>query len=545
MRGAMGARAARVVAPVAPEEDLYEEMKRYVRFTEADARALVALHPRAAPSFARITDEFYDRVREHEGALAVVQDDAHIDRLKRTFVLWLDHFCTGARDRAYFEETAKIGRSHVRVGLQQHYMLVAMSVVRGELAKVIADTMGARAAATTEAMHRALDLELAVMMGAYHDDYVARIQSVDRLEREQLDRTLAKTQHRYVHAVELARVLFVGLDARATVQLYNREAERVIGLRRDEVLGRPFHELLPEGLREEQGAFFERAAAGMGPLPDVLEGVVRTRSGKVRDVRWQLAYAPSEADAEVVLFAVGQDVTDENELAARVRQTEKLAAVGTLAAGLAHEIRNPLNGAQLHLTFLERGLRKAGLDDADSNEAVRVVREEIRRLSELVSEFLDFARPKPLEKKVHVVRAICERAVQLVTPAAHAGGVTVGLDLPETEIELDVDGAKLEQVMLNLLQNAVEATAPGSGGTVVVRVRRQARRVAIEVEDDGPGLPSPDAPIFDAFFSTKPQGTGLGLAIAHRIVTDHGGDIDVTSRPGRTIFRITLPIRLG
>lgn len=534
-----------MVAPVAPEESLYEEMKRYVRFTEADGRALVELHPRAAPFFGKITDEFYDRVREHEGALAVIQDDAHIDRLKRTFVGWLHHFCTGARDRAYFDETAKIGRSHVRVGLLQHYMLVAMSVVRGELAKVIAETMGARASAITEAMHRALDLELAVMMGAYHDDFVARIQQVDRLEREQVDRTLAKTQHRYVHAVELARVLFVGLDARATVQLYNREAERVIGLRRDEVLGRPFADLLPEGLREEQGAFFERAAAGLGTLPHVLEGVVRTRSGKVRDVRWQLAYAPSEADTEVVLFAVGQDVTDENELAARVRQTEKLAAVGTLAAGLAHEIRNPLNGAQLHLTFLERGLRKAGLDDPDSNEAVRVVREEIRRLSELVSEFLDFARPKPLEKKVHAVRAICERAVQLVTPAARAGGITIGLDLPETEIELDVDGAKLEQVLLNLLQNAVEATAGTGGGSVVVRVRRQARRVAIEVEDDGPGLPSPDAPIFDAFFSTKPQGTGLGLAIAHRIVTDHGGDVDVTSRPGRTIFRIALPIRLG
>jgi signal transduction histidine kinase len=228
-----------------------------------------------------------------------------------------------------------------------------------------------------------------------------------------------------------------------------------------------------------------------------------------------------------------------------VRQTEKLAAVGTLAAGLAHEIRNPLNGAQLHLTFLERGLRRAGVEDPDTHDAVRVVGEEIRRLSELVSEFLDFARPKPLEKKLHSVRAICERAVQLVSAAAAAGGVTVSLDLPDTDLELDVDGAKVEQVLLNVLQNAVEATAPTGGGSVTVRVRRQPRRAIIEIEDDGPGLPSPDAPIFDAFFSTKPQGTGLGLAIAHRIVTDHGGDIDVTSHPGRTIFRIALPIRLG
>jgi PAS domain S-box-containing protein len=535
-----------VAVPIAPDdESLYEEMKRYVRFTEADARALAELRPHAAPRFDRIAAEFYARIREHERAHEVFKDEAQIVRLHKSLVRWLNRVLSGPYDEAFYQETAKIGRVHVRVGLAQRYMFTGMALIRAALVKVADQAMGERAPAVREAVHRVLDLELAVMLGAYHDDHVDRIQRIDRLEREQVDRTLAKTEHRYQHAVELARVLIVGLDARAVVRLYNREAERVTGIERDEILGQPFDGLIPEGIRDEHGPLFVRAAAGGGPFPDVLESVVRTRSGKVRDVRWQLAYSPSEADDEVVLFAVGQDTTDENALNARVRQTEKLAAVGTLAAGLAHEIRNPLNGAQLHLTFLERGLRKAGVDDPDTHDAVRVVGEEIHRLSELVSEFLDFARPKPLEKRVHSVRAICERAVQLVSPTAASGGVTVGLDLPDTDLELEVDGAKVEQVLLNVLQNAVEATAPTGGGTVTVRVRRQPRRAMIEVEDDGPGLQSPDAPIFDAFFSTKPQGTGLGLAIAHRIVTDHGGDIDVTSHPGRTIFRIALPIRLG
>jgi signal transduction histidine kinase len=86
------------------------------------------------------------------------------------------------------------------------------------------------------------------------------------------------------------------------------------------------------------------------------------------------------------------------------------------------------------------------------------------------------------------------------------------------------------------------AFAPSGRGHVVLRVRRAPRRVLFEIEDDGPGLPSPDAPIFDAFFSTKPHGTGLGLAITHRIVTDHHGDIDVESRPGSTLFRVSLPV---
>jgi signal transduction histidine kinase len=120
--------------------------------------------------------------------------------------------------------------------------------------------------------------------------------------------------------------------------------------------------------------------------------------------------------------------------------------------------------------------------------------------------------------------------------------VTTTLDLPSRELEIVADGAKLEQVLLNLLLNAIEALAPSGAGTVVLRARRLPRHVTIEVEDDGPGLPSPDAPIFDAFYSTKATGTGLGLAICHRIVTDHSGTISVDSRPGRTVFSVTLPI---
>jgi PAS domain S-box-containing protein len=528
-----------------PDETPFDEMKRYVRFSDEDAVALANLLPHVAPYFQSIAIHFYDRIREHESAHEVLADEAQVERLKGSLVRWLLRMCKGPHDEQYYEETSKIGRIHVRVGLPQHYMLTAMALIRLELIALAEQTLGADASRPArQALNRVLDLELAIMLDSYRDDYVARVQRNDRLEREQVGRTLARTEHRYQHAVELARALFVGLDAHATVRLYNREAEHVTGFDRAEVLGTPFENLLPDGLRDEHGPLVERAARGQAAAPEVLESAVRTRSGKVRDVRWQLAYAPSEADDEVVLFAVGQDRTDENALAARVRQNEKLAAVGTLAAGLAHEIRNPLNGAQLHLTFLERGLKRAQVEDHDTLEAVGVVGDEIRRLGELVSEFLDFARPRPLERKVHSLRGLCERVLGLVSPPAAAGGTMVSLDFPANELEIEVDGAKLEQVLLNVLQNAIEATTPCGGGSVTLRVRRQPRKALIEVEDDGPGLPSPDAPIFDAFFSTKPQGTGLGLAIAHRIVTDHGGTIDVASRPGSTVFRIALPLRL-
>lgn len=222
---------------------------------------------------------------------------------------------------------------------------------------------------------------------------------------------------------------------------------------------------------------------------------------------------------------------------------EKLAAVGMLVAGLAHEIRNPFNGAQLHATFLERGLRRGGAEP-EQLEAIRIVTEEIRRLGSLVSEFLDFARPKPLDLRPTSMRSLCEHVATLIGPAAEKVGAKIALELPVHDLVLDIDAPKMEQVLLNLLQNAIEALEMVAGGTAKLRVRRRPRNVVVEVEDDGPGLPESDAPIFDPFFSTKPNGTGLGLSIVHRIVTDHAGTIDVDSHPGKTIFRVTLPIRL-
>jgi signal transduction histidine kinase len=190
---------------------------------------------------------------------------------------------------------------------------------------------------------------------------------------------------------------------------------------------------------------------------------------------------------------------------------------------------------------VQRAIRKKD-PDPEVLEAVQVVADEIKRLAQLVTEFLDFARPKPLDVKSVSLCKLCEHARTMISSKAQDADVMLVSDLPTSDVEFQGDGSKLEQVLLNLLGNAVEALAERGGGTVVIRGRRAPRHVAIEVEDDGPGLPGPDAPIFDAFFSTKEGGTGLGLAITHRIVTDHGGSIQAESRPGKTTFRVMLPL---
>jgi PAS domain S-box-containing protein len=524
-------------------EPMHAEMLRYVRFGDEDAEALALLHRYGQDRFDHIATVFYERTREHEGAHEVLRDEAQVERLHRSLVRWLHRFCTGARDEAYYAETAKVGRVHVQVGLPQRYVFTAMAVLRGELDLIIDEKVpDKKRPAVRRALAKALHVEIGVMLQTYHDDVIDRIRRFDRMEADMRGRALASSERRYVHAVDLASFMLVGLDSGGSVRLFNREAERVTGFARDEALGRSFVDLLLAETARQTAEAIDRELGGRGRGHETLRADLLTRAGKIRKVSLQLVRVDDLDPGDVALFVYAYDITDEIAMGERVRQSEKLAAVGTLAAGLAHEIRNPLNGAQLHVTFLERSLKKAGIHQEDVLEAVRVVDDEIKRLSQLVNEFLDFARPRPLDLRAHSLRALCERTVQLVGPQATATHTSLTLQLPVTDLTLEIDGAKIEQVLLNLLQNAIEAVGPMGGGHVVLRARRKPHELVLEVEDDGPGLADAAAPIFDAFFSTKPQGTGLGLAIVHRIVTDHGGSISVESRQPPTIFRIALPL---
>jgi PAS domain S-box-containing protein len=518
------------------KETRFQELKRYVRLDEHDARLLSEFGGLARAELPRIAREFYDRIREHEDAHAVFTGEEQIQRLQVSLVTWLTRVCGGVYDEAYHEQTSTIGRVHVRIGLPQRYMLTAMALIRVELLRIADHLLGERAAPTREALVRILDLELAIMLEAYKDSFVERIQHAAKQEQRDLGNALELAEQRYKSAVELAAVIIVGLDRGGCIQLFNREAERVTGYARDEVMGKPFIDVL--GLEDGSGHVTRLLPKLLAESreSEPLEAALRTRAGKLREVEWSLSSADAAAQG-IVLLATGRDVTDEKAKDEHLRQNERLAAVGTLAAGLAHEIRNPLNGAQLHLSFLKRAIkRKSG--EQEMLDATNVVGDEITRLANLVTEFLDFARPKPLQlKPVSLIKTL-EHARSLAEASATSGGVTLTVDLPGADVELVADSAKLTQVLLNLLNNAIEA----GGKSVCLRGRRGPRHVTIDVEDDGPGINDAEAPIFDAFYSTKEGGTGLGLAITHRIVTDHRGTIDVDSHPGKTSFHVTLPL---
>jgi len=219
---------------------------------------------------------------------------------------------------------------------------------------------------------------------------------------------------------------------------------------------------------------------------------------------------------------------------------DRLTAMQTMSAGLAHEVRNPLNAAQLQLALLERRLRRDA-PDPRFLEPTELAQREIERLTSLLNDFLAFARPPDLHVQDHDVAVIVREAVEHERPRAEGRGAEIALDGAGPLIA-EVDAPKLHQVVLNLVRNAIEAVT--AGGHVSVALVPGIEVFVIRVGDDGPGIPEDvRARIYEPFFSTKESGTGLGMSIVHSLVAMHGGTIDLDTGPDGTRFDVAIPRR--
>lgn len=399
------------------------------------------------------------------------------------------------------------------------------------------------------------DAIAAVQGGAY--DYVLKPFDPDRLltsvtraveqvtlrrETELLAQALENSEASLRHLVDTVQALLLVVDEDGRVVRANQAVAAATGLRADELVGKDWFETcVPEGWRVQERALFRQVLGGDEDDNETHESFLSaSRAGgayEERRIMWRWSPHIVE-DGSKNLYISGLDVTDQRALERRTLLSEKLAAVGTLSAGLAHEIRNPLNAASLQLQLLERRVKRIS-DDEKLHAPIEVVRNEIRRLGNLVGDFLSFARPAELRPGPVDLRELAERVVELEAP--HAQTLEVELELLGGEsVTLLGDSERLKQVLLNLVRNALEAVS--GGGRVELEVRRSGNGGAsLVVRDDGPGIPEEHLDrIFEPFFSTKTDGTGLGMAICHSIVSLHGGDIHIDCSRG-TEIEIVLP----
>jgi signal transduction histidine kinase len=232
--------------------------------------------------------------------------------------------------------------------------------------------------------------------------------------------------------------------------------------------------------------------------------------------------------------------------AARGKTRRGLPAVETLAAGLAHEVRNPLNALRINLSILEQELSELVPDRRAHVFAVAGrIASELRHLDDFVSEFLRYARPARLKLEPVAVRPLLSDLATFLAAECSAKGVSLELSLDRGPRSVLADATQLKHALLNLLLNALQATPPG--GSVQMRTGGTRERLEITIRDSGDGMEADVLPrVFDAFFSTREGGTGLGLPIARRIATAHRGSLVLRSRGGRgTTAVLSLPADAG
>ena len=259
----------------------------------------------------------------------------------------------------------------------------------------------------------------------------------------------------------------------------------------------------------------------VGNLANVLAEALRVQSEKHRRTAEHLA----EANRQVLVAHEA------------VRRSDKLAALGQLTAGLAHELRNPLGTIKASAEMLNQQL---SAENAVAREVAGFISTEVDRTNSLVTRFLQFARPLQLRLEIADLAHLLDRAI--AEAEREAPGIAVYRNYAPEMPPFAFDAELMERVFYNLVLNAAQATAPG--GTVTVKTRAEGRTAEIAVIDRGVGIgPAQMKDIFNPFFTTKPEGVGLGLAIVAKIVDEHGGKIAVESEPGKgSIFCVSLPM---
>jgi PAS domain S-box-containing protein len=517
---------------MAPEPVLerYRELQAYVGWTAKDAARVRALAPLVLPSFDALIDDFYDEIQRHPAAAKVIVGGAEqIERLKKTLCLWLTELFSGVYDDHYVERRWRVGWRHVEVGLDQIYASMALSRLRQGLSKSILDRWAGSAderAAALRSLNTLLDLDSAIIVDAYHAELMHRLQHSERLA------TIGQVLQT-AHAV----VLILDLEGRI-VQL-NRYWEQLSGRQLAEVQGQDWVEtLLAQRARPAMRELFYKALQGE-PIQGYV-GPIMTLEGRLLEIEW---WATTMADLDGTasgLLCIGHDVTNLRIAQERAVRAERLAAIGQMVTGLAHESRNALQRMQACLEMLETEIE----DRSEALGYVHRIQAAQDHLQQLFNEVRGYAAPIKLEREPSSLATVWRQAWTHLNVERQGRDARLVENDGTVDLRCEVDPFRLEQVFRNIFENSLAAAAD----PVRVEIACSSAPVdgnagvKVSIRDNGPGMtPEQRSRIFEPFYTTKTSGTGLGMAIARRIVEAHGGEISaVDCRSGAEIV-ITVP----
>ncbi len=348
-------------------------------------------------------------------------------------------------------------------------------------------------------------------------------------------------------------------DERGRIIYFNQAVTRLIGLQPD-VEGRHITDLLPE---VDWGKFSKADATGG---THVARHEFEVHYPRPRFLRLYAAPLEGDAKGSSGVALILHDATEARQKTFEAIESERVQALTLLAASVAHEIGNPLNALHIHLQLMEREVKKLKTGAAHAKLVSRprsqnlatetdpaeisgkleqyldVAKGEINRLDYIITQFLQAIRPAPLQLKLNSLNGVVEKTLELLRPELDNRGVTVKTKLARHLTTTPIDATQMQQVLVNLVKNAMQAMT--TGGTLTLQTGENSDDVWVSVADTGGGIPQEQINrIFEPFYTTKKKGSGLGLMIVQRIVRAHNGRIELESHVGRgTTFRVWLPL---
>lgn len=363
--------------------------------------------------------------------------------------------------------------------------------------------------------------------------------SLEDSEHRREVQELAQELEKYRQIVETAGDAVVSVNQHHEVVYMNAAAERLFGYQRHEILGGDLAPLIPGEHRQAHRHYLERylRTGQARVLGHSAELTAESKDGARRPI--SISFSVAHLADGPLFTAIMRDLSAERSLAQQVKHSQQLALVGQTVATVSHEIRTPLvliGGFARQLAGKEKSLSPQG------RHKLEVIASEVARLEGLLSELNDLSRPQQYNWREVGLPQVLERVRELMEPQLQRDGLGLRLELGQGLPPVAADPDRLSQVLINLIQNAAQASQPGQEVSLSLEADPLGRAVLV-VSDQGSGISPQHLPqVFNPFFTTKPRGTGLGLPLARRIMEEHGGSLELFSQPGQgTRVRLSLP----
>lgn len=372
-------------------------------------------------------------------------------------------------------------------------------------------------------------------MSKFHQRAIERLDRLDPVQAGALLRDLSAENDLFAMVLEAMTDGVIVLDEGHKIRLINKAAERLLPFSADDMTSSSIWQVVGD---QQVAAFLRETLIGADRVLDgefTLEGV--------HAATLEITVVPLVRDRHIEGSLVHiEDVTERRSEEARLRRAENLASLTTLAAGVAHEIRNPLTSMSIHLQLIQRALATSVAEKAEIKESLNAMSEEVHRLNKIVVDFLFAVRPMNSELREGDINDVLTQLLSFLSPELTESDIKVKTKLSARLPPAQIDDRLLREALQNIVRNA-KAAMP-TGGTLAVRTAVEGERVCITLQDTGTGIPDDIRDkIFEPYFTTREFGSGLGLTLTYKIIKEHAGDIEVTSKLGSgTIFSVYIPV---